>query len=57
MSETREALLRDIAQYRSKIDFYKSLHLFEAASFAKKLADNIELALTTLPSDDDPPIA
>jgi len=57
MSETREVLLRDIAQYRSKIDFYKSLHLFEAASFAKKLADNIELALTTLPTDDDPPIA
>lgn len=49
--------MRDIAEYRSKIEFYKSLHLFEAASFAKKLADNIELALTTLPDDNEPPIA
>ena len=57
MSETRDVLLRDIAEYRGKIEFYKSLHLFEAANFAKKLADNIELALTTLPNDDDPPIA
>ncbi|HXW64317.1 MAG TPA: hypothetical protein VEK74_04490 [Burkholderiaceae bacterium] len=57
VSETRKILLRDIAEYRSKIDFYKSLHLFEAASYAKKLADNIELALTTLPDENDPPIA
>ena len=56
-SETRKILMRDIAEYRSKIDFYKSLHLFEAASYAKKLADNIELALTTLPDENDPPIA
>jgi len=57
VSETRKILMRDIAEYRSKIDFYKSLHLFEAASYAKKLADNIELALTTLPDDNEPPIA
>lgn len=56
-SETRKILMRDIAEYRSKIEFYKSLHLFEAASFARKLADNIELALTTLPDDNEPPIA
>jgi len=57
VSETRKILMRDIAEFRGKIDFYKSLHLFEAASYAKKLADNIELALTTLPDDNEPPIA
>jgi len=57
VTETRKVLLRDIAEYRSRIEFYKSLHLFEAAGFAKKLADNIELALTTMPDDNDPPIA
>lgn len=56
-TETRKILLRDMAEYRSKIEFYRSLHLFEAASYAKKLADNIELALTTMPDDNDPQIA
>jgi len=56
-SEIRKILLADIQSYRNKIEFYKSLRLFEAAHFADKLAANIELALTTLPDDNDPQIA
>jgi hypothetical protein len=55
--DVRSVLSEDIEVYRRKIDFYKSLHLFEAAHFADKLAENIELALTTLPRDGDPEIA
>jgi hypothetical protein len=55
--ETRKVLIGDIDHYRQKAEFYKSLHLFEAAHFAGKLADNIELALTTMRRDGDPPIA
>lgn len=56
-SELREILSNDIRSYRAKVDFYRSHRLFEAAHFANKLAENLELALTTLPSDDDPEIA
>jgi hypothetical protein len=44
--EVRSVLSQDIQTYRNKIAFYKSLNLFEAAHFAGKLAENIELAPT-----------
>jgi hypothetical protein len=56
-SETREILTQDIDTYRRKAKFYESLRLHEAKNYANHLADNIELALTTMPSDDDPQIA
>lgn len=56
-NEIRSILSGDIDNLRKKIEFYKSLHLFEAAHYADKLAENIELALTTMPTDDDPKIA
>ena len=46
-------LLDDINNLRSKAKYYGSLHLCEAESYAEKLASNIELALTTMPSDED----
>ncbi len=55
--ETRAILQNDIKHFRSKAQYYESLHLFEAASYANRLASNIELALTTLPRDDDTEIA
>ena len=55
--EIREILFEDIAGFRSKAEYYKSLHLYEAAKYAEALASNIELALTTMPSDLDPEIA
>ncbi len=55
--ETRKLLADDIKHFRSKAEYYNSLHLFEAESYAKKLASNLELALTTLPSDEDQEIA
>jgi len=55
--EVRSILSKDIETYRKKIEFYRSLRLFEAAHYADKLAANIELALTTMPKDDDPKIA
>jgi hypothetical protein len=55
--DIRSLLSQDIANYRKKIAFYKSLNLFEAAHFADKLAENIELALTTMPKDGDTEIA
>ncbi|MGD0503279.1 MAG: hypothetical protein ABSD02_11095 [Steroidobacteraceae bacterium] len=55
--DIRSVLSQDIDTYRKKIPFYKSLNLFEAAHFADKLAENIELALTTMPKDDDTEIA
>jgi len=51
--ETRKALMNDIETFRSKANYYKSLRLFEAAKYAENLASNIELALTTMPSDND----
>ena len=56
-NEIRAEVQKDIDLYRSKIKGYEALHLFEAASYAKKLADNLELALTTMPRDEDPEIA
>ncbi|MGD0493384.1 MAG: hypothetical protein ABSC32_17745 [Steroidobacteraceae bacterium] len=55
--DVRSVLSQDINLYRQKIAFYKSLNLFEAAHYADKLAENIELALTTMPKDGDPEIA
>jgi hypothetical protein len=49
---TRKALSEDINNFRLKARLYESLHLFEAAKYAVSLAANLELALTTLPSDD-----
>ncbi len=51
--ETRNILLDDINTFRGKARYYESLRLSEAAHYANKLADNIELALTTMPADDD----
>jgi hypothetical protein len=51
--ETRKILQDDIDNFRLKAKYYDSLHLFEAAKYAKHLANNIELALTTMPSDKD----
>ncbi|MGA8149055.1 MAG: hypothetical protein WB870_15990 [Gallionellaceae bacterium] len=55
--ETRKILLDDINNLRLKAKYYESLHLFEAAKYAGNLASNIELALTTMPSDDDTEIS
>jgi len=55
--ETRKILLEDINSFRLKAKFYESLRLFEAAKYANNLASNIELALTTLPSDEDPEVS
>jgi hypothetical protein len=55
--ETRAILSDDIDHFRMKAKYYESLHLFEAAKYAGNLAANIELALTTMPSDDDPEIS
>jgi hypothetical protein len=55
--ETKKILADDVAMLRSKIKYYESLHLFEAAKYANHLAENIELALTTMPSDSDQEIA
>jgi hypothetical protein len=56
-NETRKILLNDIDNFRLKAKYYESLRLFEAAKYADKLASNLELALTTMPSDDDPEIS
>lgn len=53
----RMELQDDIEYFRAKAKFYNAHHLFEAAGYAEKLASNLELALTTMPSDDDPEIA
>lgn len=55
--ETRKILLDDIANLRLKAKYYESLRLVEAAKYAASLASNLELALTTMPSDDDTEIA
>ena len=51
--EIRKILQQDIENFRSKAQYYDTLHLFEAAKYADDLASNIELALTTMPSDGD----
>jgi hypothetical protein len=55
--ETRKVLLEDIHSFRLKAKYYQSLRLFEAARYADNLASNIELALTTMPSDEDTEIS
>ena len=55
--ETRKTLTDDVVYIRAKAGYYRSLHLFEAEKYAKDLASNIELALTTMPSDSDQEIA
>ena len=56
-NEIRSRLLDDINNFRTKAKYYESLQLFEAAKYAGNLASNLELALTTMPSDDDTEIA
>lgn len=56
-NENRQRLKGDIDDIRGKAKYYASLHLFEAAQYAEQLAANLELALTTLPSDDDTEIS
>jgi hypothetical protein len=51
--DIKKILSDDINNFRFKAKYYKSLQLFEAAKYAESLAVNIELALTTMPSDDD----
>jgi hypothetical protein len=51
--EIRKVLQDDIENFRRKSKYYDSLHLYEAARYARQLASNIELALTTMPSDGD----
>ena len=51
--EIRKILQQDIENFRSKAQYYDTLPLFEAAKYADNLASNIELALTTMPSDGD----
>ncbi|HMD73896.1 MAG TPA: hypothetical protein VKG05_08565 [Steroidobacteraceae bacterium] len=55
--ETRTILEADIDNFRRKAKYYESLHLYEAKRYANHLADNIELALTTMPSDEDSKIS
>ncbi len=55
--EIRKILSDDIDHFRLKAKYYESLHLFEAEKYAENLASNIELALTTMPSDDDQEIS
>lgn len=56
-NQIRKVLSDDIEAYRRKAAYYESLHLLEAKKYANDLASNIELALTTMPSDEDPEIA
>jgi hypothetical protein len=53
----RDELQADVDAYRKKAAYYVTLRLHEAAALARKLANNVELALTTLPRDDDPKIS
>jgi hypothetical protein len=55
--EIRKILSDDIKDFRLKAKYYESLHMFEAGKYANNLASNIELALTTMPSDEDIEIA
>jgi hypothetical protein len=55
--QVRNTLLQDIEDFRRKAKYYESIRLYEAAKYANSLASNIELALTTLPTDHDPEIS
>jgi hypothetical protein len=51
--QVRNSLQQDIEDFRRKANYYESIHLFEAAKYARNLAANIELALTTMPASGD----
>ncbi len=51
--DIRKLLESDIELFRKKASFYRENRLHEAAVYAEKVAANIELALTTLQSEDD----
>lgn len=55
-NDIRTALENDVDLFRRKARVYRENHLHEAAVFADRLASNLELALTTLPKDDEPEI-
>jgi hypothetical protein len=55
--DLRMVVSDDINYFRTKAQFYKTHRLVEAARYAENLASNLELALMTLPSDEDPEIA
>lgn len=52
-ADIRKVLETDIELFRKKAAFYREKRLHEAAVYAEKAAANLELALTTLPSEDD----
>ncbi|HQT26928.1 MAG TPA: hypothetical protein PLK99_10095 [Burkholderiales bacterium] len=54
--EIRRMVEEDVGSFRKKAKFYRENHLHEAAVFADRLASNLELALTTMPREDDPEI-
>ncbi len=54
--EIRKMVEDDIEVFRRKAKFYRENHFHEAALFADRLASNLELALTTLPREDEPEI-
>ena len=56
-NQIRQQLQDDIEHFRARAKYYVTLHLFEAAKYAEHLASNLELALTTLPSDGDSAIS
>jgi hypothetical protein len=56
-NQIKKVLSDDIDNLRSKAKYYESLRLFEAANYADNLASNLEMALTTMPSDEDIDIA
>jgi hypothetical protein len=55
--DMRAELLDDIDYFRSKAKYYESIRFFEAAKHANNLASNIELTLTTLPSNEEQEIS
>ena len=51
--EIRKTVQDDVELFRRKAKYYRENHFHEAAIFADRLASNLELALTTLPREDD----
>ncbi len=54
--DIRRVVAEDVETFRKKAKFYRENHFHEAAIFADRLASNLELALTTLPREDEPDI-
>ena len=52
-ADIRKVLESDVEAFRKKAVFYRENRLHEAAVLAEKVAANLELALTKLPSEDD----